>query len=74
MDLVISDVGLPDGTGLELMRRLSSSGPLPGIALSGYGMDFDIEQSKKAGFARHLTKPITTPLLFKAIAELTAVR
>ncbi|HWB61169.1 MAG TPA: PAS domain S-box protein [Chthoniobacteraceae bacterium] len=57
-DLVISDLGLPDGTGLELMEALRKTHGLGGIALSGYGMEADIERSREAGFIAHLTKPV----------------
>jgi len=58
-DLLISDLGLPDGSGLDLMHALRRQGStLPGIALSGYGQDQDITRSVEAGFARHLTKPV----------------
>jgi signal transduction histidine kinase/CHASE1-domain containing sensor protein/ActR/RegA family two-component response regulator len=69
IDLVISDLGLPDGTGLELMSELSSRYGLKGIALSGYGMDEDIQKSQEAGFSRHLTKPVTLQTLESAIAQ-----
>lgn len=68
IDLVISDVGLPDGSGLDLMRTLSTKYRVRGISLSGFGMDTDIAQSKAAGFSRHLIKPIDVGLLFRAIA------
>jgi DNA-binding response OmpR family regulator len=71
IDLVISDVGLPDGSGLDMMRKLSSSLGLRGIALSGFGRDSDVEQSLAAGFSRHLVKPINVGLLRKTILELT---
>ncbi len=58
-DLIISDIGLPDGSGLELMRRVvERRGPVASIALSGYGMEEDLQRSREAGFAAHLTKPI----------------
>ncbi len=57
-DLVVSDIGLPDGSGLDLMRRLRETRRLRGIALSGYGMDEDVRRSHDAGFAAHLTKPV----------------
>jgi two-component system CheB/CheR fusion protein len=57
-DLVVSDLGLPDGTGHDLMRWLKEQYGLCGIALSGYGMEEDIRLSREAGFAEHLTKPI----------------
>ena len=58
-DLIISDIGLPDGSGLDLMRRyVRRRGPIPSIALTGYGMEEDIQRSHEAGFRAHLTKPI----------------
>jgi len=57
-DAVISDVGLPDGSGLDLMRDIQRLRPVPGIALSGYGMDEDVRRSKDAGFCAHLVKPV----------------
>jgi CheY-like chemotaxis protein len=70
LDLVISDLGLPDGTGLDLMRELAAHG-LRGIALSGYGMDEDIQRSRDAGFTSHLTKPVTLQMLQEAILQAT---
>jgi signal transduction histidine kinase/CheY-like chemotaxis protein len=57
-DLVVSDIGLPDGTGLDLMPRLRALRPVPGIALTGFGMEADVRKSHEAGFAAHLTKPV----------------
>ncbi len=57
-DLIISDIGLPDGTGLDLMRRVGVVRSVPAIALTGYGMDEDIRRSHEAGFTTHMTKPI----------------
>jgi PAS domain S-box-containing protein len=72
LDLVISDIGLPDASGLDMMRELSSKHGLRGIALSGFGMESDREQSSAAGFARHLIKPVNVSLLRSTIAELVA--
>jgi CheY-like chemotaxis protein len=71
-DLVISDVGLPDGSGLDLMSRLRKNYGLTGIALSGFGMDEDREASKKAGFSEHFTKPVDAERLRNAIEKLVA--
>jgi len=58
-DLIVSDIGLPDGSGLDLMRQaVARHGPIPAIALTGYGMEEDIRRSQEAGFTAHLTKPI----------------
>ena len=66
-DLVVSDLGLPDGSGLDLMRVLSNSYGLKGIALSGYGMEEDVLRSREAGFSKHLTKPVDMQALKAAI-------
>ena len=73
-DLVISDLGLPDGTGLELMRGLHEPYGLDGIALSGFGTEDDLAASSAAGFAEHLTKPVDWPQLRGAIDRLLARR
>ena len=57
-DILISDLGLPDGSGHDLMRELGRCGQIPGIALSGFGMKEDIAESMAAGFTRHMTKPV----------------
>ncbi|MGB7158621.1 MAG: ATP-binding protein, partial [Tepidisphaeraceae bacterium] len=67
VDLVVSDLGLPDGTGFELMRQLTERHHLKGIALSGFGTEQDVQQSRDAGFARHLTKPVDFRVLEAAI-------
>jgi PAS domain S-box-containing protein len=69
LDLVISDLGLPDGNGQDLMRELSRRYGLKGIALSGYGMEEDRSKSLQAGFSRHLTKPIHPSALREVIRE-----
>lgn len=66
-DLLISDLGLPDGSGHDLIRQLAAERPVSGIALSGYGMETDIACSRKAGFLEHLTKPVTLEQLESAI-------
>ena len=73
-DLVISDLGLPDGSGLDLMRKLSQERGLGGIALSGYGMEEDIRRSLAAGFSKHLIKPVNAHQLERAINEFAAER
>jgi signal transduction histidine kinase len=70
--LVISDLGLPDGSGTELMQELSEKYDLRGIALSGFGMEDDVRRSEMAGFSRHLTKPVDFELLLANIREVLA--
>jgi signal transduction histidine kinase/CheY-like chemotaxis protein len=69
-DLMISDVGLPDGSGLDLMREIKKQYGIPGIAVTGYGMEEDIRRCRDAGFIAHLTKPISATQLEHAIAQL----
>jgi PAS domain S-box-containing protein len=66
-DLLISDIELPDGTGHELIHDLGGGRTLPGIAISGFGSEEDLQQSACAGFAEHLTKPIDVNRLESAI-------
>jgi len=68
-DLIISDLGLPDGDGHKLMAELHDAYGIPGIALSGYGMDHDIERSRASGFFAHLTKPVDIRDLESVIAS-----
>jgi PAS domain S-box-containing protein len=69
-DLLVSDLGLPDGTGFDLMRALSERKRIPAIALSGYGRDDDVRRSKEAGFDEHMTKPVNIAKLEVAIRRL----
>jgi signal transduction histidine kinase/response regulator RpfG family c-di-GMP phosphodiesterase len=57
-DVLVSDIGLPDGTGVDLMRELQRAKPIPGIALTGFGMEEDIQKSHAGGFDHHLIKPV----------------
>jgi len=66
-DLLISDIALPDGTGTELMTYLRAISRIPGIAISGFGMNGDVEKSIEAGFSEHLVKPVKMENLEAAI-------
>ncbi len=68
-DLVIADLGLPDGSGVDLMKKLRETYGLPGVALSGYGADEDLVRSRAAGFKMHLLKPISMVELRAALAS-----
>jgi signal transduction histidine kinase/CheY-like chemotaxis protein len=68
-DLVISDLGLPDGSGHKLMLSLQALSPVKGIALSGYGMKGDVDRSIAAGFSAHLTKPCDLSVLNSIIEK-----
>lgn len=68
-DLLVSDLGLPDGSGHDLIQELRMRGhKFPGIALSGYGQEEDIQRSYEAGFTAHLTKPASREAVFAAVA------
>ena len=69
-DLVVSDIGLPDGSGFDLIHRLHGIlGPIAGIALSGFGTQEDQRRSREAGFHIHLTKPVDFSTLEAAILK-----
>ena len=69
-DVVISDLGLPDGTGLDLLNRLLLLQPrIRAIALSGYGMEEDLRRSVEAGFFAHLVKPVDFDQLRRVLRE-----
>lgn len=57
-DVLVSDIGLPDATGYELMVQIRDRYGIKGVALSGYGMDDDLRKSREAGFADHIVKPV----------------
>jgi CheY-like chemotaxis protein len=71
-DILLSDIGLPDGSGLELIKRIRKTRNVPALALSGFGMDEDLQRSRDAGFSDHLTKPVSLDRLQSAIADLDA--
>ena len=74
-DVLLSDLGLPDGSGLDLMRALRARGQnLPGIALSGYGQDEDVRKSKEAGFSDHLTKPVDFQRMAVVVGQIVPER
>ena len=73
-DLLICDLGLPSGSGLEALTKLRTRDPgLPGIALSGYGMEEDLQRSGEAGFVAHLVKPIDFDQLTQIIRKLPII-
>jgi CheY-like chemotaxis protein len=66
-DLLVTDLGLPDGDGYDLMLAVQARRRMPGIAISGYGMEEDLRRSHEAGFAEHLIKPVRVADLIAAI-------
>jgi signal transduction histidine kinase len=73
-DLLISDIGLPDGSGLDLVRQIRQHQTnLQAVALTGFGMERDIQGSQRAGFVAHLTKPVDLAQLKSVIKSLLPV-
>jgi CheY-like chemotaxis protein len=73
-DVLISDIGLPDGNGWQMMdklRELGTAGDIGhAIAMSGYGMGSDLERSRAAGFRHHLIKPMDVDQLDTLLLEI----
>jgi PAS domain S-box-containing protein len=69
-DLFLCDLGLPDGTGFDLIERLRQKRDTPAVALTGFGMQQDVERAQHAGFDAHLTKPVNLQKLEATIWKL----
>ncbi len=69
-DVIVSDVGLPDASGYDLMTELRDLYAIKGIAVTGSGAASDIARAKVAGFSMHLTKPVTLRRLADALAQI----
>jgi len=75
IDIMLSDIGLPDGGGHYLLSELRKLGyKFPAIALSGYGMEEDLNRSMVAGFKAHLTKPVSPVQLKRTVKEFLPAR
>jgi CheY-like chemotaxis protein len=70
-DLMVCDLGLPDGDGCDLMRELFREYNIKGIALTGYGQPDDIQRATDAGFVAHVLKPVEVVRL-QAVVEQVA--
>jgi CheY-like chemotaxis protein len=68
-DVLISDIGLPDGDGWQLMEKLGSCRPAFAIAISGYGTGNDKRKSHAAGYGYHLVKPFVPDALLTLLAK-----
>jgi PAS domain S-box-containing protein len=71
-DVVLSDIGLPDGSGYEIISQAKLRKPVKGVALTGFGTDEDIRRSKEAGFDFHLTKPVDVHELRSVLSQVGA--
>jgi DNA-binding response OmpR family regulator len=69
-DVLVSDIGLPDGDGFLLMREFKDRFGMSGIALTGYDLEDDFRLSREAGFSVHLTKPVEASVLEEALLSL----
>lgn len=69
-DAILSDIGLPDGTGYDVISEAKRSSDVRGVALTGFGMSEDIRRSKEAGFDFHLTKPVDVSELRTVLRKL----
>ncbi|MEX3690481.1 response regulator [Paraburkholderia sp. BR14263] len=73
-DLVVSDIGLPDGSGIDFIRAFRAQSTAPAVALTGFGTDDDVRRSVEAGFTAHLTKPVNFEQLERLIEDAAAAR
>jgi CheY-like chemotaxis protein len=71
-DVVLADIGLPDGSGYELIAEAKRKRPVKAVALTGFGAPDDIERSKEAGFDFHLTKPVDFHELRAVLGQIAA--
>ncbi len=71
-DVLVSDISLPDGSGLEVLREARRYGDVKAIAVSGYGTEEDGKGSAEAGFVEHLVKPFDPERLIETIERLGA--
>jgi DNA-binding response OmpR family regulator len=69
-DILISDISLPDGTGLDLLREVRRRRDVKAIAVSGYGTEADVRRSEDAGFVEHLVKPFDVERLLESVGRL----
>jgi PAS domain S-box-containing protein len=73
-DLVLSDIGLPDGTGIDFIHAFRKQSAVPAIALTGFGTDDDVRRCIEAGFTAHITKPVNFEHLERLIEEAAVTR
>jgi PAS domain S-box-containing protein len=73
-DLIVSDVGLPDGTGLDFIKAFREHSDVPAVALTGFGTDEDVRRCLAAGFTSHLTKPVNFAQLEQLIESAANIK
>lgn len=69
-DLVLSDIGLPDGSGFDVVTMLRKTSSIPAVAMSGYGMESDLARTQAAGFNEHIVKPVSAETLREMLDRL----
>jgi CheY-like chemotaxis protein len=70
VDVLVSDIGLPDGSGIDLLHAMNRIRRVQAIAFSGFGMPDDIKRSMDAGFREHIVKPTGLPKLCQVLERL----
>jgi CheY-like chemotaxis protein len=71
-DVVLSDIGLPDGTGYDVISNAKQKQKLKGVALTAFGTEADVRRSKEEGFDFHLIKPVDLHELRAVLSQLAA--
>jgi hypothetical protein len=71
-DLVLCDIGLPDGSGYDVISKAKQEGPIKAVAITGFGTEEDIRRSKEAGFDFHLIKPVDLQELQSVLEQIGA--
>lgn len=72
IDVVVTDLGLPDGTGMELLGQINQLYRVPGVAMTAHGESWFLEGARNGGFVRHLFKPFVFSDLLGAVREALA--
>jgi DNA-binding NtrC family response regulator len=68
-DLLLGELGMPDGGGLDMMRRVAVRGHIHGIAYTGYGYEQDVASARAAGFYAYLIRPLDCQVLLRTVAR-----
>ena len=71
-DAIVSDLGLPDGSGCDVIRAAKRQRDLAGVALTAQGEEDDIVRGREAGFDYHLTKPVDFAELRTVLDQITS--
>jgi CheY-like chemotaxis protein len=78
LDVLVSDVGMPEQDGYDLIREVRKRGhqvaDLPAVALTAFARKDDVREALEAGFQMHLPKPVDVRDLMAAIAHLVHLK